>query len=285
MFSVEKAKITTEVNRTAFTEIIGHYLSRLSLLYLLDEDGKNIYPIQQYYRILERYGEITLGSIYGRNIVYRASGSICDGYEAVINNIFLDESLKFDSAAYIGANFNLCYAGIARFDFDAKRFNGLLSSDGLCAGMIFDPIPIDTNVSCKFFSSNDTVFGSLISQDSYLLFTKLEDIESGQYKYIVMTRPLNKLTRDSIPTAPIFIIDNTIKSYLNVDAYPLDTISSNLNDGVHDPSRIYVDNFVFRNRWRSNDIYIISGTTANNPIAIDGDLYYPLGFGLFLKVK
>ena len=254
-------------------------------MHLLDEDGNTIYPIQQYYRILERYGETTLGSIYDKNITYSSSGSICDGYEAVINNIFLDESLKFDSAAYIGANFNLCYAGIARFDFDAKRFNGFSPANGLCAGMIFNPIPIDINVTCKFFSSNDTVFGSLISQDSYLLFTKLEDIESGRYKYIVMTRSLNKPSGDSIPTAPILIIDNTIKSYLNADAYPIHTISSNLTDGIHDPSRVYADNFVFRNKWRSNDIYIVSGTTANNPIAIDGDLYYPLGFGLFLKVK
>ena len=291
MFKAITPKMYTDVNRDGYDIIIDTFLQELLYCRIYDDDNDAYFkPISSYFRIDPHYNitsPVALTSIDGRSVTYADNETYhYDGYEASIDSRFVNPSYRFITSSYMSTGMGVVYyAGVANFDFTELKITGL-ASDHICAGMVFDPAPMDLNTTCKIYSTDDILYGSIFGQERFIIFAKLKPIKPGDIcKYIVMTRAANRSSISNTSNKQIYIIDNTIQSSLTTYSSPLQLITSYPTNIQNIRSKVYAEKFTFRNRWYSDDIYWIPDTNANQPIAIYGDMYYPLGYGLFLKVK
>lgn len=198
---------------------------------------------------------------------------INSGYKLVISNIY-DGSARLFFANTDHANHE--FGSIVR-----ENSNGILF-------MLTAP-SIDLNArsyTAQFYSSPSTFMLSFINQYRYLIFTKLLPIdqEDGDKYLIIMSSQTREAAIDTY--GDINIIDNTLDSFSNKSVRAIQTLSYayNYNSGSV-PNKINLYNYIYGDRWYSNDIYYIYDYAFDAPTLLNGNRFFPLGNNLYLLLR
>lgn len=247
--------------------------------------GSNTHVITSYADMNEKYDFATStvlkfpssnsGFYYGANSSY-------NGYECSLNPLFIDSGFKLITSnhATYGSGYQHAIA-FANVDVENLRLGGIESQLHIASLMRADVSTTDfSTLTCKLYNSENTIFGSCGFTDSYILFTRLKpfNLADGTL-HVIMFRALNNTNKD------VYIMTNSVRAVPHDYVPPVWKYDARLAILAKDYSRVFIDDFILMNKWYSEDICTISGIDYDAITTINGDQYYPLGMGLFLKLK
>jgi hypothetical protein len=198
---------------------------------------------------------------------------INSGYKLVVSNIYDGSARVF----------------FANTDHANRTFGSIVreNSDGIVFMLLAPSMNLDARShTVQFYSSPSTFMLSFINQYRYLIFTKLLPIDQeDDDKYLIIMS--SQTSNASIDTyGDINIIDNTLDSFSDRSARAIQTLSYayNYNSGSI-PNKINLYNYIYGDRWYSNDIYYIYDYAFDAPTLLNGNRFFPLGNNLYLLLR
>jgi hypothetical protein len=289
MLSVKIPPISSEkYSQSVITQALKFFIDNLATLHL----SNDIYPITScedintkyniptttYKFILTPYG-VSYGLTYGKR-----GTEIYTGYECSIDPRFINSGFKLITCEYTySANYPMMT--LMSMDFENNKCAGFLAYDTAFPAYFYHNA-ITPTAKCVYVNSDDTVYGSYASHESFILFTRLKPLSLGDGdKYVIMFRDIQNLHVYDNPNKDIYIIDNSCAASTLVNAPPIEFIDKKQTNSHACGNSVAVDNFLYQNKWYSEDIFYIENVDHDQPITANGKYYIPLGLGLFLLAR
>lgn len=201
--------------------------------------------------------------------------------ECSINPLFINSGYKLILSNSFG-NMKIFFANM---DHTNKTFGAITNIANnnpfyIFNGSISDSVA-DRSYTFKFYASGDTAYFSFMNQYRYVIFTRLKPIDpNDDYRYLIIA---NSHVSE---TGELLFIDNGIPSANNCSykARFVKSYAFNYNISTSaDTIRLY--NYVYDYKWYSEDIFNIYDMSFDTPTVINGELFFPIGGGLYLLVK
>lgn len=286
MLQIEYPTFQSDVNADLFMAFVKCFVDRLSLFqidsrFIVRSSAKIVtkYNLSETEKIVLAPG-LQYGYYYGYD---EHDYEAYDGYECDLNSDFINSGFKLiitRCARYSSSDYNINMS-LMSFDMEHSSMTGFTSNNGYPAYFMSKPWTWQCknlmDYSIKYYSTTNLVYISPMSLDNYLIFVRFKSVfDPETYKYVIITRIDNSTNKS------IYFIDNTI-SPLNVNGNsPSFIIENRLTTANIGKTTLYVDKFYYMNEWYHDNIFIIDGVDADQPIVVGGKQYIPLGMGLFL---